>query len=167
MKQPINRLVMMRARGFFGPMFQQTAPGRFVKSVGNYVGLAKGLMVFPKTLSIQIAEGETNPQYLYFSIESKDDNGDQLAWTLAEAYTWLTLSSYGGTGRTTITITIDPTNVGFPGNTVATITAASAGADGSPSDITVTVEMVASGDALLMESGEFILTEDGDKILVE
>ena len=38
MKQPINRLVMLRARGFFGPLFQKTAPGRFVKSVGNYVG---------------------------------------------------------------------------------------------------------------------------------
>jgi hypothetical protein len=35
MKQPVNRLVMMRAKGFFGPLFQKTAPGRFVKSAGG------------------------------------------------------------------------------------------------------------------------------------
>ena len=33
----INRLVMMRVRGLNGPFFQQTAPRRFVKSVGNYI----------------------------------------------------------------------------------------------------------------------------------
>ena len=35
MKQPINRLVMLRTRGFFGPLFQKTASGRFVKAMGN------------------------------------------------------------------------------------------------------------------------------------
>ena len=38
MKQPINRLVMLRTRGFFGPLFQKTASGRFIKSVGSGAG---------------------------------------------------------------------------------------------------------------------------------
>lgn len=159
---------MSRTRGLAGPVFHPWVLGsRLIHGTGNYVGLAKGLRVIPQVLSIQITEGETEPQFLSFTIESKDDNGDQLAWTLAESYSWLTLSSYAGTGRTAVMITIDPTEAGFPGDVVATITAASVGAEGSPKDITVTVTMVAAGEALLMESGEFIFTEGGDNVLLE
>jgi hypothetical protein len=31
---------MMRTRGFFGPLFQKTAPGHFFKSAGNYIAIS-------------------------------------------------------------------------------------------------------------------------------
>lgn len=164
---PINRLLMMRKRGIGGTFFQRVGASLCAKSVGHWIGMAQGLQVFPVSLSIEIDEGETQDQYLHFSIQATDDEGDQTAWVLAESYTWMSLSSYGGTGLTQITVTIDPDHVDFPGDTSATITASAAGADNSPQDITINISVIAQGEAMLMESGEFILTEGDDNILLE
>ena len=63
MKQPINRLVMLRTRGFFGPLFQKTAPGRFVKSAGNYIAIS-GFQSF------MVLDGET-----FVALEVSDGSG--------------------------------------------------------------------------------------------
>lgn len=61
---------MMRARGFFGPLFQQTAPGRFVKSVGNYI-TTSGFQSF------EVLDGET-----FIAFEVSDGSGGYIPFSV-------------------------------------------------------------------------------------
>lgn len=48
--RPVNRLVMLRARGLSGPFFQNVGGGRHVHTAGNFIGSIGGLL-FPHIAS--------------------------------------------------------------------------------------------------------------------
>lgn len=172
--RPRRTFLTPRLRGLSGPFFHPWAPsGPLVKGVGNYIGTVggNGLKVYPLSFLVYIDEGSVTPVERVVSIEATDADGDQVAWTLTEAYSWVSLSSVGDTGATDVTITIDPTDVGFPaeGGTISILAESAGVASGSPQTITLEVVVVPAPESVLIltEGGSFLLTEGSDQVSQE
>jgi len=169
-----RQLFTPRLRNISGPFFHPWSPSsRLVKGTGPYLGTVggNGLKAYPLNITLYVDEGDPTPVETTITISATNSDGDQVAWTLTESYSWVALSSTGATGETEVTITIDPGNVGFPaeGGVAAILAESPLAANGSPQTVYVTVEIVPAVESMLIltEGGDFLLTEGGDMVSQE
>jgi hypothetical protein len=166
-----RQLFTPRLRNVF---FHPGSPSsQLVKGTGPYIGTVggNGLKVYPLNITLYVAEGDLTPVETTTTVSATNSDGDQVAWTLTESYSWVGLSSTGATGETVVTITIDPGDVGFPvgGGVAAVLAESPLAANGSPQTVYVTVEIVPAVESMLIltEGGSFLLTESGNMVSQE
>jgi uncharacterized protein (TIGR03437 family) len=100
------------------------------------VAAAPSLVVTPQTLAFQYANGGAVPAPQ--SVGISNAGGGALAWTASTSAYWLGISAASGSGAATLTVSVNPVNLGA-GTYTGTVQIISAGALGSPAPVTVTL----------------------------
>jgi len=101
-------------------------------------GASAVLNVDPLALTYNATLGDPNPASQSFNVTNAGDG--TLDWTAAEDATWFSLSSAAGTAPSTVNVSVNLAGLSA-GTFIDTITVEAAGADGSPQEVEVTLNL--------------------------
>jgi hypothetical protein len=167
-KQPINRLLMMRARGLNGPVFQRVGVRTLARSAGNYVGtvgsgpIARfGLIVDETTVRITFTQcvaisGTTGFEY-------QIGTG---AWTAVSAVAEADPPGDGTVWDFTTGSIPDLTEVRWR-MAEGAATDCDEGEDVPAATLLIGNVLISGNFVVLQDLSGYVLTEDGDYILLE